>query len=57
MMVKASSIITSKNKFKLVLFRFQKWWNMSVEEIMEKDEKPPVPQEPAPVSGAPAVKK
>jgi hypothetical protein len=30
---------------------------MSVEEIMEKDEKPPVPQEPAPVSGAPAVKK
>jgi len=37
--------------------KFQKWWNMSVEEIMEKDEKPPVPQEPAPVSGAPAVKK
>jgi hypothetical protein len=57
MMERASSIMSSKRilLFNQYFHRFQKWWNMSVEEIMEKDEKPPVPQEPA--TGAPAVKK
>ena len=56
MMVRDSSIMASKRiYFNQYFHRFQKWWNMSVEEIMEKDEKPPVPQEPA--TGAPAVKK
>jgi hypothetical protein len=54
--VRDSSIMASKRiYFNQYFHRFQKWWNMSVEEIMEKDEKPPVPQEPA--TGAPAVKK
>ncbi len=59
MMERATSTMLSKLKFCCyLLFRFQKWWNMSVEEIMEKDEKPPVPQEAAPAGGAPtAVKK
>lgn len=42
------------------LLRFQKWWNMSVDELMAKDEKPPVIEQQPPLSQpqpAVAVKK
>jgi hypothetical protein len=37
--------------------KFQKWWNMSVEELMQKDEKPPAPVETAPPVGTSPAKK
>jgi hypothetical protein len=45
MMDMETSIYPSKTT-KLTFYRFVKWWNMSVQELMDKNEIPP-PQDPA----------
>ena len=52
----AMDILTyQSNIFLMTPYRFVKWWNMSVPELMEKNELPPPAKDPA--AAATAAKK
>ena len=54
-MTVTGTLTYQSNKFLMTPYRFVKWWNMSVAELMEKNELPPPPKEPA--AAATAAKK
>jgi len=54
-MTATGTLTYQSKKFLMTPYRFVKWWNMSVAELMEKNELPPPPKEPA--AAATAAKK